>query len=420
VRSARAGEPADLTGKRVLIVDDNRNNRLVLKLQTERWGMLARETHSPTIALAWIDRGDPFDVVLLDYQMPEMDGLALARAIRAARGDHSPVLILLSSVGQSVMTAEQARAGLATVLSKPLKLSHLHDRLIETVGDPTVASSEPTTDEASSVVAPLRILLAEDNEINQKVATRLLERLGHRPDVASNGREALARLEQAPYDVVLLDVQMPEMDGLETSRAICTRWSAGQRPRIVAMTAEAMQGDREKCLAAGMDDYITKPVTLDQLREALAKCPPLSDPATPQDRSAETPRVAEAGAVVEPAIDRGVLQQLREDLGGDAPLHEVIVTFLERTPGALAALRDAAGRADADAIRRTAHMIKGTSAMLGALRLAECCAELEGLCRGGDLPDATTRVSAIEATYRTVEAALSTTVELPPCPPAGA
>ena len=397
VRSTRDGEPAGLAGKRALIVDDNRNNRLILKLQTERWGMLARETESPATALAWITQGDPFDVVLLDYQMPEMDGVALARAIRAVRGAQSPVLILLSSIGQS-MTTEHTGAGFTAVLSKPLKLSHLHDRLLETIGDtfePTAAASPPPRDEASSGAAPLRILLAEDNEVNQKVAIRLLERLGHRADVAGNGREALTRLEHASYDVVLMDVQMPEMDGLEASRAICARWPAGRRPRIVALTAEAMQGDREKCLAAGMDDYIVKPVTLNQLGEALAKCSPSGGAATPRERPAET------------IIDRGVLEQLREDLGGRAPLREVIATFLEKTPAALGALRDAAGRADTEALRQNAHMIKGTSAMLGATQLAERCEELERLGRSGSVPDAANRVAAIEESYRQVGAALT-------------
>src|SRR5262250_455008 len=215
-RAAADGEQQELAGKRVLIVDDNRNNRLLLKLQTERWGMLARETDSPNAALGWVGRGDPFDAALLDYQMPEMDGIALARAIRAARGSGSPVLILLSSVGQ-VVTLEPAEAGFAAVLSKPLKLSHLRDRLLETVGTPTTTTAELVRSETPAAVRPLRILIAEDNEVNQKVALRLHERLGHQADVASNGREALARLEGTAYDLVLMDVQMPEMDGLEAS-----------------------------------------------------------------------------------------------------------------------------------------------------------------------------------------------------------
>src|SRR6478672_904733 len=167
---------------------------------------------------------------------------------------------------------------------------------------------------------PLRILLAEDNAINQKVALRLLERLGYRADVVGDGRQALARLDHAVYDVILMDVQMPEMDGLEASRAICARWAASERPRIIAMTAEAMQGDRDKCLAAGMDDYIVKPVTLDRLAAALAKCRPLAAATAPE--AAATP-------VAVTALDRDVLDQLREDLGGTAAVREVIRSFLD-------------------------------------------------------------------------------------------
>src|SRR4030095_13288941 len=271
----------ELAGKRVLIVDDNRSNRRILKLQTERWGMLARDTESPTTALGWINQGDPFDVALVDYQMPEMDGIELARTIRALRGAQSPVLILLSSVGPSVI-ADQAPVGFAAVLSKPLKLSHLRARLLETVAPPRermTLVSEPAEEMACMAAAPWGSLLAGEHELTQKVPIRLLERLGHRADIANTGREALARLDHAVYDVILMDVQMPEMDGLEASRIICSRWPAGQRPRIIAMTAEAMQGDREKCLAAGMDDYIVKPVTLDRLGAALAKCQPRREPA---------------------------------------------------------------------------------------------------------------------------------------------
>jgi signal transduction histidine kinase/CheY-like chemotaxis protein len=403
------GDPqqGELAGKRVLIVDDNRSNRRILKLQTERWGMLARDTESPTTALGWINQGDPFDVALVDYQMPEMDGIELARKIRGLRGAQSPVLILLSSVGPSVI-AEQAPAGFAAVLSKPLKLSHLRDRLLDTVAQPgerRASVAEPAEETAGVAAAPLRILLAEDHELNQKVAIRLLERLGHRADIANNGREALARLDHAVYDVILMDVQMPEMDGLEASRIICARWPAGQRPRIVAMTAEAMQGDREKCLAAGMDDYIVKPVTLDRLGEALARCQPPREAAVHQASDGVVP--------FDPVLDRSVLDQVREDLGGPAPLRDVILTFLGKTPAVLATLHDAAVRADADAIRRAAHLLKGSSALLGARALAGQCAELELLGQPGIGADALGRVRAIEASYRKVEAALTAEVESP-------
>jgi signal transduction histidine kinase/CheY-like chemotaxis protein len=403
----------ELRGKRVLIVDDNRNNRLVLKLQTQRWGMLARETSSPTVALGWIAQGDPFDVALVDYQMPEMDGIGLAHAIRGARGGPSPVLILLSSVGQS-FSSEHRDAGFAAVLAKPLKLSHLRDRLLETVGQPDEAVAgipERVDHDAPRRSGPLRILIAEDNLINQNVALRLLERLGHTADIAGNGREALDRLERAAYDVVLMDVQMPEMDGLEASRAICARWLAPERPRIIAMTAEAMQGDREKCLAAGMEDYIVKPVTRERLAEALERCEPVrrATPATVPAPPGATDASQDSAAHDD--LDRVVLDQLHDDLGGPGAVREVMASFLQQAPSALAALRDAAARRDTAGMRQAAHMIRGTSAMLGARTLASVCAEIEGLARSGDGARAATLVGDVGSAYRMIETVLEREIE---------
>jgi signal transduction histidine kinase/CheY-like chemotaxis protein/HPt (histidine-containing phosphotransfer) domain-containing protein len=407
-RAAADGEQPELAGKRILIVDDNASNRLLLKLQTERWGMRARDTNSPAVALEWIVQGDPFDVALLDYQMPEMDGIALAREIRAVRGAHAPVLILLSSTGQSLAPAH-ADAGFAAGLSKPLRLSHLRDRLLETIGDQRDMSAGVVLARDVGLPVQLRILLAEDNAINQKVALRLLERLGFGADVVGDGRQALARLDHTAYDVILMDVQMPEMDGLEASRAICARWAASERPRIIAMTAEAMQGDRDKCLAAGMDDYIVKPVTLDRLAAALAKCRPLAAATAPE--AAATPPVEKQRIAADTALDRDVLDQLREDLGGTAALREVIRSFLDQTPSVLSALRDAAARADVPSICRAAHMIKGTSSILGARELSEQCAEIERVGQTGCIVDAGSRVIAVEASYRTIEAALKAEIE---------
>ena len=372
-----------LTGQRVLIVDDNRSNRLVLKLQTERWGMHARETHSPAEALEWIRRGDPVDVALLDYQMPEMDGMALAREIRVVAAERAPILILLSSTGQG-LTAEHAEVGFAAVLSKPLRLAHLRDRLVSTLASaPDAAAS--TVSGAARAGASLRVLVAEDNLVNQKVASRLLARLGHSVDVVGNGREALAQLRERAYDVVLMDVQMPEMDGMEATRAICAAWPPAERPRIIAMTAEALQGDRERCLAAGMDDYLVKPVTLDHLARALGRFRPHGAP---------------------PTVDRGALEQLQEDLGGREALRDVIATFLGKSPSVIAALRDAASRGDVEGLRRHAHMLKGTSAMLGARGVSEQCAAIEADARAGAVPDAEARVTAVEAAYGTLAAEL--------------
>jgi CheY-like chemotaxis protein/HPt (histidine-containing phosphotransfer) domain-containing protein len=325
-------------------------------------------------------------------------------------------LILLSSVGQP-LTAVDTEGVLSAVLWKPLRLSQLRDRLLEALGGmlgSPVAEGEERSSEDTGSAIPLRILLVEDNPVNQKVASQLLDRLGHMPDVSGNGREAIERLEREAYDVILMDVQMPKMDGLEASREICARWPAGQRPRIVAMTAEAMEGDREKCLAAGMEDYLVKPVTLDQLSAALAKCRPLGHRTAEAEVTAGHQPLETAGAAADGALDRAVLDQLREDLGGAATVHDVISTFLENTPAVIGELHEAAARTDADGIWKAAHKIKGTSAMLGAERLSQLCGEIEILGRSGTVSDATNRVTAIEAAYKTVEEALNAEVAKSP------
>jgi CheY-like chemotaxis protein len=389
-----------LGGRRVLIVDDNATYRRLLKLQTEKWGMFSRETDSPAEALAWIRRGDPYDIALLDYQMPGMDGITLARELRKVPAARALALILLSSVNRPPI-ADERETRFAAVLSKPLKMSQLREGLWHALGEhpapsaPVDRGAEPD----SSETVPLRILLAEDHLLNQRVALRMLERLGYRADVAENGRQVLERLAQASYDVVLMDVQMPEMNGLDASRAICARWPASERPRIIAMTAEAMEGDREMCLAAGMDDYIVKPVSLEQLRRALGESRPL--PPRPGPRASTAPAFRP-----DEVLDRTVLHQLAEDLGGVDALQEAIRVFLGATPGLLATLRDAAARSDAAAIQRAVHTLKASSAMLGAPGLSARCQELERSSRANDLQDAASRVAGIEAIYGAVESTL--------------
>jgi GAF domain-containing protein/CheY-like chemotaxis protein len=266
------GEPADLTGRRVLVVDDNATNRRILVAMTTRWGMHPVETGSPLEALGWMERGDAFDIAIVDLQMPDMDGLALAERIHAARDSAAPPVVILSSVGRH----GQPTASVAAFLSKPAKPSALHDALVTalhgTAAAPAVRLSErPTVAERLADSLPLHILLAEDNPVNQKLALRLLERMGYQADVAVNGLEAVAAVERERYDVVLMDVQMPELDGLEATRQIVGRWPRDGRPRIVAMTANAMEGDREMCLAAGMDDYVSKPIRPEELQAALSR-----------------------------------------------------------------------------------------------------------------------------------------------------
>jgi signal transduction histidine kinase/CheY-like chemotaxis protein len=266
-------QPA-LQRKRVLIIDDNATNRRVLELQTSKWGMAPRATESPREALRWIEQDHAFDAAIVDMHMPEMDGVALARQIRA-RNATLP-LVLFSSLGRREVGEDDKL--FAAYLTKPIRQSQLFDTLVGLLAHETAPAIAPVApasrlDPEMGARHPLRILLAEDNVVNQKLALRLLQQMGYRADLASNGVEAVESVRRQTYDVVLMDVQMPEMDGLDAAREICARWNAGERPRIVAMTANAMQGDRDMCLAAGMDDYLTKPIRVERLVEALRLVP---------------------------------------------------------------------------------------------------------------------------------------------------
>ncbi len=270
-RRSFIGEQPALAGKRLLIVDDNATNRKILTLQCGRWGLLPKDAERPSQALEWLRAGEKFDLAIIDMHMPDMDGAALAAQVRAI--DPALPMVLFTSLGRREAQAEAAGLFKAT-LAKPLRQSTLFDTLMTLLAQEhtprPAAPAKPVMDKEMATRHPLRILLAEDNVVNQKLAMRLLSQMGYRADLAANGIEALECVERQPYDVVLMDVQMPEMDGLEASRTIVKRWpQATDRPRIVAMTANAMQGDREECIAAGMDDYVTKPIRVDALVQAL-------------------------------------------------------------------------------------------------------------------------------------------------------
>ncbi|MFK7762179.1 MAG: GAF domain-containing protein [Roseobacter sp.] len=276
------GEQFELRGKRLMVVDDNATNLKILSLQTGKWGMQTSVFSTPLQALAALAAGDVFDLAILDMHMPQMDGIALARKI----GKQQPEMpkILFSSLGLRDTEADQDL--FAAALAKPLRQSQLFDTLVTLFAPVTAVKVTPKQaetlkiDPEMAVRHPLRILLAEDNLVNQKLATRLLEQMGYRSDLASNGIEACESVARQRYDVVLMDVQMPEMDGLEAARRINRDHPKETRPKIIAMTANAMQGDREMCIAAGMNDYIAKPIRVDRLIEALFKVP-----VQPKDRS---------------------------------------------------------------------------------------------------------------------------------------
>jgi CheY-like chemotaxis protein len=265
------GARADVQARRLLVVDDNATSRRILGDLARNWGMAPHAVETPAEALELLRAGETFDVAILDMQMPDMDGHMLATEIHALRT--AMPLVLLSSLGR----VPDPHGLFAANLTKPVKPSQLLDVLAELFWDkretPAAAPvAVPAVTGPAHPENPERILLAEDNTVNQKVALHMLRNLGYRADVAANGLEVLEAVRRQPYDIILMDVQMPEMDGLEaTQRLLQTRPEAGVRPWIVAVTANAMQGDREICFAAGMDDYISKPIKAAELKAALER-----------------------------------------------------------------------------------------------------------------------------------------------------
>jgi PAS domain S-box-containing protein len=376
-------EQPQLRDRRVLIVDDNETNRRVLVAQTRAWNMIPRETASPHEAVTWISRGDRFDVALLDMQMPEMDGIALASRLREFLNAQMLPIVMLSSLDRRETGAEAVQ--FAAYLNKPIKQSALYNTLVQIFAEQAPHTPERETgdelqfDTELAERLPLRILVAEDNAINQKLALQMLRKMGYRADVAGNGAEVLQALERQPYDVVLMDVQMPEIDGLEATRRINQQWTPEQRPRIIAMTANAMLGDREACLAAGMDDYISKPIRGRELQIALERWGQRS-PVSP----GSDPPVRDS---IPATIDRAVLDALRalQEPGEPDFVQEMIDLYLADTVPLIAALRVAVGQGDADGLRVAAHTLKGNSNSLGAVRMGSLSLELEKLGRSGTI-----------------------------------
>jgi signal transduction histidine kinase/CheY-like chemotaxis protein/HPt (histidine-containing phosphotransfer) domain-containing protein len=391
-------ERGDLHGKRLLALDDNATNREVIRRQAISWGMFPRDTGSPTEALEWIRRGDPFDVAVLDMQMPEMSGLTVARELRRHRDAQQLPLVMLSSLGVRPQD-DDVIGEFAAFLTKPIKASQLYETLTQAVGA-TMPDVRAARTAPSAAPSELRILLAEDNEVNQRLALLLLEKLGYRADVAGNGVEALTALRERRYDIVLMDVEMPELDGLEASRRIHEEWR-DRRPRIIAMTANALQGDRERCLNAGMDDYLSKPIRSDELGAALARSAPASggdhDILAAEALENSAPTTSDGGV-----LDAAALAQLREMAGDAASVRALIDAFLQNAPGLVAEL---AGN-ETETVRRAAHTLKSNARTFGATDLAALCQKLEERARAGELDDAPELARQIEEKYERAAEAL--------------
>jgi CheY-like chemotaxis protein len=395
---------ANLRGLRILVVDDNATNRKVLEETLRLWGAEPTCVDGGPAAITALKQGagaQPFAAVLLDAMMPGMDGFETATRIASDPAiSQTPILLLTSADGQGD-AARSRELGVAAYLVKPVKPTELNVALataLPITEAPVVYTSNLAETPLPSGVQ-LRILVAEDNPVNQRVAIRLLEKGGHKVTIANHGLEAIQALARADFDLILMDVQMPEMDGLEATRAIREREAGTERHiTIVAMTAHAMKGDRERCLAAGMDDYLAKPVQRVELDRVLAWV------------SGNQTVAPAPSAVIEPvAFDR--IAAL-ERLGGDEALFaEVAGLFLADSPQQLEEIRKAVSTRDAATLRRVAHSLKGAAAYVGGTAAAEAAHRLEMLGVENDLRTAPELLQSLEREVARLTTTLNTVLQ---------
>jgi CheY-like chemotaxis protein/HPt (histidine-containing phosphotransfer) domain-containing protein len=380
-----------LRGLPVLVVDDNATNRLILEELLTRWGVNVATADGGAAALGVLERaheaGEPFALVLSDVHMPGMDGFTLAERLRGHPDLAGAVVMMLTSGSRPQDAARCRELGVAAQLSKPVRRSELRRAILAAVGQAGAAEESPQAGAGPAPdVRPLRVLLAEDNLVNQKLAVRLLEKQRHRVTLAANGREALAALEKESFDVVLMDVQMPEVDGLEATAALREREKGtGRHVPILALTAHAMKGDRERCLEAGMDGYLAKPLRARELYAALAALEAGGRP-RPAGRAEAPPAAAaldEDEALAQAGGDRGLLCELAGLVRGECRQR-------------LGEIRAALEARDADRLRSAAHPLKGALLAVAARPAQEAAQRLEALARGGTLEGAGEALAALE------------------------
>jgi signal transduction histidine kinase/HPt (histidine-containing phosphotransfer) domain-containing protein/BarA-like signal transduction histidine kinase len=390
-----------LVGKRLLVIEDNATNQRIISQRGQQWGMAVETAANSRDALALLAQGDLFDAVILDLELPDMNGLALAEQIRKQSSGRYVPLLLLSSTRSSNDAANPMPASVSISVHKPIRPAQLLDALCRALSVQVQREKKPpaapTLDPDLARRLPLRVLLADDNPINQKVGFSVLQKLGYHADIANNGLEVLKALEQKPYDILFLDVQMPEMDGLEAARQICQRWPAEKRPRIIAMTGNALMGDREKCLQAGMDDYISKPVRIGELQAALHRWGPMT---TRKSDTAFISRLKASGS--ENLVDQGMIAELRNmpPSDGVSMLQELVDLFLEGAPKRITQISQSIN--DGPMLAFHAHALKSMSLNLGARRIVELSQKLEDLGR-------TRNVHGTPALLRELETAFAQT-----------
>jgi two-component system sensor histidine kinase/response regulator len=409
-RQRSLGNFEDIRGRRILVVDDNATNRLFLREQLSSWRCLPDEASNGEEALAKlraaVQAKEPFLVAILDMEMPNMDGATLGLKIKGDPDLGKTILMLLTSQGKRGDAKRMEEIGFAAYLTKPVKSAQLRDCLALAIGSKSPVSGTPSGSIITrhSVVEAkkhkIRILLAEDNFTNQKVALHILEKIGYRAEAVANGQEVLSALERNSYDLILMDVQMPELDGFETTMAIRRKEKEmGQHIPIIAMTAHAMKGDRERCLEAGMDDYICKPVQPKEVIAAIERRLREAPAATPEVSRARIPKGKEV-------FDK---KSLLDRLGGDEQLFtEIVKAFLEDAPLQLEKLKQALQEGNSVGVERQAHLLKGAAMNMGGKEMQTVAWEMEVAAKDADLSRAQSLVEKLDPAFERLKEVLST------------
>ena len=404
VEAVSTAQRPELRGKRALLVDDNATNLRILSLQSERWGMAYRACERPQAAIAALESGEHFDVVITDMHMPDMDGTAFARRVKALRPG-LPIVLLSSVSMRQTPNAEL----FASVLTKPARQLALFDALVASLpaGQPVqrgIGARVSQFDVSLAERMPLRILLAEDNEVNRKVALRMLKGFGYNADVAANGIEVLDALQRQRYDLVLMDIQMPELDGLEATRRIVRDVAPTIRPRIIAMSANALREDAEAALQAGVDDYVVKPISVPMLRAALERSGELAAARKGQSQPAPLPATT-ADMLCDMLDDEHLRSFIDLDPSGEF-VAGLIASFAANSRQALADMRKAVAEGRAADAGGLAHQLKGTSSTLGVREMTRLCLALEDMAARGEIGGAAAVVDQCEREFEAGLAAL--------------
>jgi CheY-like chemotaxis protein/HPt (histidine-containing phosphotransfer) domain-containing protein len=402
--TAREVTPTPLLGARLLIVEDNASMRRILSGHAFRWGMTIREAINSEQALDLLRGGEAFDVILIDAALGSESGTMLAADIRNLMPGLPSALVILAPLGIRPETV----SGIAGFVSKPVRPANLQKALLQAFSgakaEPMRAAERKALDVKLAERLPLRVLLVDDNLINQKVASRLLQQMGYRPEIASNGVEAIRALEEKPFDVILMDVQMPELDGLEATRRIRQRQQEPDaHPHfkspvlIVAMTASAMQGDREKCLAAGMNEYVAKPIRPETLQAALEQCGMM----LMQKTGVASPRGQTTMDDENGAVD---LERLMDFAAGDQEqLIELVNIYLRQTAEQIENLVNAMASGDATRLARIAHSCAGASATCGMRHIIPPLRELEAVATEGNLTSGQKLVNQVQSEFAIIK-----------------